>query len=418
MPTATSRRWRRAKTVITATSNLDPTVSASCTVVVETVEVTLEGAVQDADGNPMLFTWDLENDSTWTGGTALDTSIMSVTKDPLNNVLYVNDAATNTWAMHKVDPATGESVETAGNSTGVPLWDMEYSAYFSTAEAPLVSSVYYYYFLSPKDPMNLDSMAFDLSGRVNYLTAITSLGYEEYWDEDDQVMLDTEHVLLMDESGTIWHFWIYETDQGMSAWLASYPSNLPELGLTFEGYNNMEAMYCSLIVGEDGNLYLSYFTGDTNQIYQLVFNEEAETYEAALLGDMGNGVWPAALISASSNTSGRRQPGVDPRRCREAGCGTGYHRGAAGGCRRRCGDHECGQPGRQRPEGPDGHLRSRRTGRFSPGRSGWRRPQDRCKPAALGAEGRGNRYRVSGQDCDAVHCCRQRHHQRRVHRGL
>ena len=292
----------KGETTITATSNLDPTVSASCTVIVETVEVTLEGAVQDADGNPMLFTWDLENDSTWTGGTALDTSIMSVTKDPLNNVLYVNDAATNTWAMHKVDPATGESVETAGNSTGVPLWDMEYSSYFSTAEAPMVSSVYGYYFLSPKDPMNLDSMAFDLSGRVNYLTAITSLGYEEYWDEDDQVMLDTEHVLLMDESGTIWHFWIYETDQGMSAWLASYPSNLPELGLTFEGYNNMEAMYCSLIVGEDGNLYLSYFTGDTNQIYQLVFNEEAETYEAALLGDMGNGVWPAALISASSNT--------------------------------------------------------------------------------------------------------------------
>ena len=289
----------KGECVITATSVLDPSVSAECVVTVDTVNATLEGVLQDEDGNPMFFSWNMETENTWTGGTALDTSLISATLDEQNNYLYVMDESSNVWAMHKVDMTTGETVENSGaNAAGVPLWDMAYSKYFSTAEAPMVSSVYGYYFLSPKDPMNLDSMAFDLSSYVSYLTAITSAGYEEYWDEEDQVMLDTEHVILMDNLGQIWNFWIYETEEGMSAWLNSYPSTLE---LDFPGYNNMENMYCSLVLGEDGNLYLSYFTGDTNEFYRLTFNAETEEYEAALLGDVGSGVWPAALYSVKSN---------------------------------------------------------------------------------------------------------------------
>ena len=289
----------KGECVITATSVLDPSVSAECVVTVDTVNATLEGVLQDEDGDPMFFSWNMETENTWTGGTALDTSLISATLDEKNNYLYVMDASSDVWAMHKVDMTTGETVENSGaNAAGVPLWDMAYSKYFSTAEAPMVSSVYGYYFLSPKDPMNLDSMAFDLSSYVSYLTAITSAGYEEYWDEEDQVMLDTEHVILMDNLGQIWNFWIYETEEGMSAWLNSYPSTLE---LDFPGYNNMENMYCSLVLGEDGNLYLSYFTGDTNEFYRLTFNAETEEYEAALLGDVGSGVWPAALYSVKSN---------------------------------------------------------------------------------------------------------------------
>ncbi len=289
----------KGECVITATSVLDPSVSAECVVTVDTVNATLEGVLQDEDGDPMFFSWNMETENTWTGGTALDTSLISATLDEQNNYLYVMDESSNVWAMHKVDMTTGETVENSGaNAAGVPLWDMAYSKYFSTADAPLVSSIYGYYFLSPKDPMNMDSMAFNLQSRVGYLTGITSAGYEEYWDEEDQVMLDTEHIILMDDLGQIWNFWIYETDEGMSAWLNSYPSTLE---LDFPGYNNMENMYCSLVLGEDGNLYLSYFTGDTNEFYRLTFNAETEEYEAALLGDVGSGVWPAALYSVKSN---------------------------------------------------------------------------------------------------------------------
>lgn len=54
--------------LITATSNKNPDVSASCTVTVNHVPVTLMGVMQDAAGNPMLFSWDLEHAETWTPG--------------------------------------------------------------------------------------------------------------------------------------------------------------------------------------------------------------------------------------------------------------------------------------------------------------------------------------------------------------
>ena len=41
--------------VITATSVRNPDVSASCTVTVESVEITLKGALQDQEGNSVLF---------------------------------------------------------------------------------------------------------------------------------------------------------------------------------------------------------------------------------------------------------------------------------------------------------------------------------------------------------------------------
>lgn len=283
---------------ITATSNLDPAVSASCEVTVETVNVTLEGTLQDKDGNPMFFKWDMQNEETWTGGNAIDTSMCSATADGKGNY-YIMDAATDTWAMHKVD-STGTSVATATNTAEVPLWDMEYSSYFSTEETDKVSSIYYYYFLSPKDPMNLDTMAFDLSSRVSYLTAITSLGCEEYWDEEEGVMLDTEHIVLLDNAGNVFNFWIYEADGGMSAWLNKYPSDLP---CSFEGYNNLEQMYCSMVAGDDGYLYLSAFNGETNELYRLGFNESKEMYEAQFIGDVGQDVWPATLTNVTSNAA-------------------------------------------------------------------------------------------------------------------
>lgn len=47
---------------ITATSVKDPSVSATCVVTVDTIDVTLVGALRDKEGHPILFTWDMEND--------------------------------------------------------------------------------------------------------------------------------------------------------------------------------------------------------------------------------------------------------------------------------------------------------------------------------------------------------------------
>ncbi len=285
---------------ITATSNLDPSFTATCTVNVETLKVTIEGTLQDVDGNPMFYSWNMGSDDTWTAGAALDTSMTSATYSTKEDAYYIVDAASNSWSMHKVAP-DGTELAVAANAAQVPLWDMQYSDYFSgVREKEMVSSIYYYYFLSPKDPMNLDTMAFNLSSRVNYLTAIASMGYEEYWDEEEMVMLDTEHILMLDDAGIVWDFWIYDTEDGMSAWLASTPSNLP---CTFPGDDQMENMYTSMVVGDDGCLYVSSFNGETNELYRMTYNEATASYDAAFIGDVGQDVWPATLTKVTTNDS-------------------------------------------------------------------------------------------------------------------
>lgn len=274
-------------------------------VTVETVNTTLDGVLQDKDGNPMFFQWNLETDATWTGGAAVDTSLTSATYDPKNNVMYIMDAAENTWAMHKVS-MEGKTLENSGaNAAGVPLWDQAYSEVFSTDETAMVGSIYYYYFLAPKNPMALDTSAFNLSSRLSsagaeYLVAITSLGYEEFWDEEDEVMLDTEHFILLDNGGNLWHFWTYATDDGYSAWLSMFAS---DLALEFPGDDSGNNMYTSMVAGDDGALYLSAFTGETNEIYRLVLDEANEIYNATRLGDVGDSVWPAALYQAKANAN-------------------------------------------------------------------------------------------------------------------
>ena len=55
-------------------------------------------------------------------------------------------------------------------------------------------------------------------------------------------------------------------------------------------------MNCSLWADQEtGTLFLSYYTGDTTQIWRLTYNAFTESYESTLLGDMGEGVGPVAL---------------------------------------------------------------------------------------------------------------------------
>ncbi|MBE6945614.1 MAG: hypothetical protein E7459_05955, partial [Ruminococcaceae bacterium] len=285
-------------TTITATSNLDPSFSASCEVTVETLGITLSGTLQDEDGNPMFYTWDMENDATWTGGVAIDTSMTSATMDTLNNKAYIMDATSNSWSMHLVDPATGKSEKVGANGAAVPLWDMEYSTVYSTTADPKLNAIYYYYFLPAKNPMALDTSAFGLQSYLNqysgasYLVAITSMGAEELDGKD------TEHVLMLDNMGFIWDFWIYPTDAGFSASLNYTPTDLE---ISFPGDESGDNMYTSMVVGDDGNLYLSAFTGDTNELFRLTYDVASGSYTSVRIGDVGEGVWPAIITGVTTN---------------------------------------------------------------------------------------------------------------------
>ncbi|MGM9641023.1 MAG: S8 family serine peptidase, partial [Faecousia sp.] len=287
---------------ITAASVLDPTVTAECVVTVETLKTTLSGVLQDKEGTPMFFTWNLETEDTWTAGVEMDTSLTSATMNANSNKLYVMDASADAWNMHIVDPETGISETTGANAAGVPLWDMEYSKFLSTEEADVINAIYYYYLLPGKDPMALTTSAFNLQSRLSgvgaeYLVAITSAGME--YMNDNGTPVETEHVMMLDNTGNIWNYWIFPTETGgFSAWVSGAPS---DLDVEFPGDSSRDNMYSSMVVGEDGAIYLSAFTGETNELYRLVYNEAAEAYEAAKVGDVGDAVWPAAIYAAELN---------------------------------------------------------------------------------------------------------------------
>ena len=288
-------------TTIRATSNLDPDFYAECVVNVEILEMTIHGTLSDADGNSMFYDWDMSQEDGWTAGAALDKAMTSATYSDAEKVFYMMDNEPSKWMMHKVD-AEGNILESADNTNSIAFWDMTYNPYFSEVHGEeQISSIYYYYLLSPKNPMNMNAVGFNLGDLADYLVGITSKGYAEMYDEDGN-RYDTEHLVLLDNDGYVWDFWIYDepTTGGMNALYNISKSNLT---CEFPGDDTMDNLYTSLMVGEDGNLYLSTFTGSTNEIWHLSYDADIGQYVAVKLGDVGDNVWPATITSVTMNGS-------------------------------------------------------------------------------------------------------------------
>ena len=289
---------------VTVTSVVDPDASASCQVTVSAVQTTLEGILQDAAGTPKFFSWDLEHDEQWKEGAQIDTTFISAAYNSDRNVLYAMDSEKNQWAVHEIDMTTGKTQNTvAANAFGAPLWDMAYSTYWSTEEAPRIYGAQEATLLLTADPMDLSTgTAFDMTTtlyertRGEILLAVANAGYAKYNNR-----VDSELVYLLDDTGAVWTMYVYEKDGKMDAYFKYYKSNLREIG--FRPDTVLDYQYTSMVVGEDGNLYVSYFDGTTNVIYHLAYNASARTYFASRLDDVGDNVWPAALYAAKSNVA-------------------------------------------------------------------------------------------------------------------
>lgn len=286
--------------IVTATSVVDAEASASCKVVVNAVKTTLEGVMQDAEGTPNFFRWDLEHDSNWTAGTKLDTTLISATYNPDQNVLYAMESGNTVWNIHEIDMATGKTLHELTNTYEKPLWDMDYSTYWSTQDTPKIYGTFESQLILASDPADLaNAKLYDMSTTLyqrtgaEILIAVANAGYARYSGKDCELFY------VLDNTGAIWAMYSFEKDGQMDAYFKCYKSNLRDMG--FRPDTVLDYQYSSMLVGEDGNLYLSAFNGSTNVIYHLAFNSTSSTYFASRLGDMGDDVWPAALYSAKSN---------------------------------------------------------------------------------------------------------------------
>ncbi len=291
---------------ISVVSNLDPTKRAECKVRVNAVDITLKGLLQDEEANSKFFTWNMKDEPTWTAGVGVDTSLTSAAYDPLNDDLYVMDAVSNNWAVHRIDMNTGVTLEYGLNQTGVPLWDMEYSQKFSTKDKPLMAGVYYIYFMVPQNPMNVQISYIDLSAKLSgagaqYLVAVASLGEAEI--QMGYYTYDTERFVLLDDAGNLWNLAVYLEGGEYNALINRYNTNLKEAPV-----GDGESMLCSLVADEKGNLYYSVYNDQqgTSNLYILTLDDAHSIAWADYIGNMGQDIWPAPLYAAVSNTGDGR----------------------------------------------------------------------------------------------------------------
>ncbi len=282
-------------TTVTATSNLDPTVSTSCTVTVELLDVTVHGMLQDAEGKLQTFDWNFATDKTWTGGQKFEGNIISAAATG-KGTAYATSSSGDT--IVSLDLTTGETA-TVG-AAPVPNSDMAFSE-FSTEEQDLLEAVFYYYYLPAKDPANITDSAFDFSNHLSQYTGgsefvgVATDGWTTYNGYDAEI------VYLLDNAGYIWQLKVYEKTEGSySCGISFIPTDLVDAGYEMT-YDSDENTLSSLAVGEGGCLYFSGFNGDTNVIYRLKYNAAAKAFEAIAVGDVGADAWPAVLFNATSN---------------------------------------------------------------------------------------------------------------------
>ena len=291
---------RNGQAVITATSTTDATKAASCSVTVEAPQVQLHGAVQTASGETRLFTWDMRQGDRWSAGSALNTSVSAAAMEPNCENLYVGDAKRNghnEFSVYQVAPSTGNTLATSSNGVPYPMWSMVPCDLFSTAENPLIVWFYDGYLSAPMDPMNPTFLMVTpevyKSGASTFV-AMASGGASTFQDPSFG-KVPAQLLYLLDDLGNVWKAYIYEAYGFYSVGYETVPyvsTDLPALDFRIRD----EQMNCSLWADQEtGTLFLSYYTGDTTQIWRLTYNAFTESYESTLLGDMGEGVGPVAL---------------------------------------------------------------------------------------------------------------------------
>lgn len=210
-------------------------------------------------------------------------------------------------------PATGENLYTSDmDRGGLPAWDMTACRYLGQPGDGM--GVYGPYVSSPAslhDNMLLTA-GFDLSYYLTFVTnasgfvGIASGGYQQVTVTEEQedgsskeVTYDTELFYLLDSQGYVWMLNMAATQNGYTCFMAGLlttdlTGKLPYLG-------DGDFQRCSMVYDQDsGVLILSYFNGDSAELYLLYAKEADSTNLTAIhLGDLGRDVYAAALYDVS-----------------------------------------------------------------------------------------------------------------------
>ena len=284
--------------VITAACTADPSITAQCTVTVSVLDITVEGVLVQDNGSEEVtnfFTWEAASGKDWVLGAELEQDAIAVTAAADGSIFIINPNC----ATYELD-ADGKVV--SGPYSYLPesyykVHGLVYSQRLSTEAADWM------YYINGKQllyPRTVDATsypyAFSLGYDHSYLAAAASGGTEVYTSGSSQY--DSDVIYLVDNQGMIYRGNAYTMSYSWGDYhyfkYSKTPSTLPSGLFASKDYSSM-------VVGDDGALYLSAFTGKSNTLYRLTYNADDGVYEAMELGAWGEGVYPAALLRVTSN---------------------------------------------------------------------------------------------------------------------
>ncbi|MCR5664548.1 MAG: S8 family serine peptidase [Oscillospiraceae bacterium] len=287
---------------ITATSEFKPDVTASAEIEVFTIPTTLVGGLQDENGVPLVFMWDVENDDTWLYAGGLEHSITAMSYDwntDDGEFVYQQDDGGYMYKVSLNDLEAKEASE-ATTAFGAPMEDIDFPFVTNMLNGThMAFAVAEGYLLFANDIMeNTFNRGYNLSPYLNNYTGASqfvAIAWAGAMRDDDN-NLDGDYLMLLDNAGYLW--------------LLSYGSegldlyNFFDTGLGTSFPFVDETTGNSLLMGDDGEFYLAHFNGSTSEIYQLPYNSATGEFESIRIGDVGPDVWPAAIFMAAVNQPG------------------------------------------------------------------------------------------------------------------
>lgn len=270
---------------VKAVPNGNKNISASCKVTVRGLEVTLEGLLQDEDGQPLFFNWNMAESSKWTKTGDFPVEIISATKFDRAGMIFAVDWDGN---LNVFDSDTTESIAVF---EGYPFYDMEMSQLDNSLMGINGGSLYFFYLFDDGSLASLDLTRLDIYNPV----AVTSEGI--YNINVGGTRVPGEVVAVLDGTGTIHE--IALLIDGRIGTLGSYDTGINE---SFSGYQGLP--FTSMVYGEDDCFYVATmdYSENTSKIYRAEPLADG-TCSTACIGNVGDGVWPAVLLSAMANTA-------------------------------------------------------------------------------------------------------------------
>ena len=284
-------------TTITVTSNLDPTVSATCSVEVITVEKTLNGLIWDEEGQIWWSEFEINDLSNYTklDETPVDEYLTATAFTP-DGTLYAatTDLSTGylTSSLFTVDPETFELTK---------IGDSEYG-YSDIAYAPnlLGGSVMGTYgqsllVVDPETGEQVGNYTMFMYG----LCAIAYAGSDRYQDWGFDTYIDW--FFLIDTQGFVYLMGFLADDSGALYYL-EHPASYSGI-FTIVDFES-DVIYFSSAHFDGEFLYWSAYN-QGEDVSTLIVIDTAGSRNSYQMGNFGTGVWPAGgLIELDNPTAG------------------------------------------------------------------------------------------------------------------